>query len=348
VIDLAFAIPGDIDSPTGGYVYDREVLARLPTMGIAARHLPLPGGFPAPSRADIEGARRALLAVPAATVLLIDGLAYGAMPAALISEIRQPIVALVHHPLGCEPGLPPARACELVTREREALSFARHVVVTSGATKRLLAAEFAVPSDGISVAEPGTYRAERAMGTGDPLQLLAVGTVAPGKGYGVLVAALASLRDVDWRLTIAGSLERDPAEAARVRNAIVAHDLAHRIMLVGTLPRDRLDQLYARADLFVMATLFEGYGMVLAEAMARGLPIVSTTGGAAAETVPDAAALKVPPGDAAALGGAIRRMLDDVGLRRDLAEASWTAGQKLPRWCNTARIVASVIEKVRS
>jgi glycosyltransferase involved in cell wall biosynthesis len=346
VIDLAFAIPGDIGSPTGGYIYDREILARLPSMGIAARHLELPGSFPAPLPADLEATRRALRALPAATVLLIDGLAYGAMPAALLAQIRQPIVALVHHPLGYEPGLSPKRVCELVARERAALTFARHVVVTSAATKRLLAAEFAVPSAGITVAEPGTDRAERATGTGDPLQLLAIGTVSPGKGYGVLVAALAALGDLDWRLTIAGSLERDRAEAALLRHAIAAQSLAHRVELVGALPRNRLDQLYARADLFVMATLFEGYGMVLAEAMARGLPIVSTTGGAAAETVPDEAAVKVAPGDAMALGYAIRRVATDAGLRRRLAEASWAAGQKLPRWSDTARIIGNVIEKV--
>ena len=87
--------------------------------------------------------------------------------------------------------------------------------------------------------------------------------------------------------------------------------------------------------------------MVLAEAMARGLPIVCTTGGAAAKTVPDAAAIKVAPGDVARSAPSRRpRACDDAALRRRIGEASWAAGQKLPRWEDTARTIAGVIGSV--
>ena len=115
---------------------------------------------------------------------------------------------------------------------------------------------------------------------------------------------------------------------------------------MGAVDEGRLADLYARADLFVTASLYEGYGMVLSEALARGLPIVTTTGGAAAETVPDRAALKVPPGDVSALATALGRAIGDATLRKQLADASWAAGQKLPRWEETARIVAGVIRSV--
>jgi glycosyltransferase involved in cell wall biosynthesis len=124
--------------------------------------------------------------------------------------------------------------------------------------------------------------------------------------------------------------------------------LGHRVTLLGAVDQQRLAELYAKADIFVMSSLYEGYGMVLGEAMARGLPIVCTTGGAAAETAPDAAAIKVPPGDEAALSAAIGRLLDDQGLRARTADAAWAAAQGLPRWEDTARRIANVIKGLGS
>ena len=154
------------------------------------------------------------------------------------------------------------------------------------------------------------------------------------------------MKDRDWRLTIAGPTDRSPQALAALHAAVRETGLADRITLVGAVAQERLAELYASADAFLLPSLYEGYGMVLAEAMARGLPIVCTTGGAAAETAPDAAAIKVPPGDEAALTAAIRRLLDEPDLRRRLADASWAAGQKLPRWEDTARTIAGVIKEL--
>src|SRR5690606_15828103 len=141
----------------------------LPQLGVRARHFPLPGSFPDPTPGDLAETQRLLAALPSDTVIFIDGLAFGAMPADVISTVRAPIVALVHHPLGYEPGLSEQRARELNELEKRALAFARRVVVSSDFTKRLLASEFDVPVDIITVAEPGTDPAERARGTGNPL-----------------------------------------------------------------------------------------------------------------------------------------------------------------------------------
>jgi glycosyltransferase involved in cell wall biosynthesis len=341
---LAFAIPGDIGLPTGGYAYDRHVLALLPAHGIEARHLPLPGSFPFPAATDIAETERLLMAAPADVVLLIDGLALGAMPAALVARVRQPVVALCHHPLALESGLSEDRARALYGSERAALALARHVVVTSPSTARILAADFGVAVERITVAEPGTEPAPRAARAGDPVELLAVGSVVPRKGYDVLVRALAALRERRWRSRIAGAI-RDSRTAVQLEAQIRDAELSDRIELLEAVASAELAELYAAADIFVMPSLFEGYGMALAEAMARGLPIVCTTGGAAAETVPDAAAIKVPPGDVAALGSALARVLDDKTLRDALSDASWAAGQRLPRWSDTARIIAGVIGK---
>ncbi|MEQ1710927.1 MAG: glycosyltransferase family 4 protein, partial [Hyphomicrobium sp.] len=280
-------------------------------------------------------------------VLLIDGLAYGAFPEALIRDLLaepgREIVALVHHPVGFETGLGEVRAEELIATERAALALARHVVVTSRATKRTLERDFDVPVKKITVAEPGTDPALRASGTGMPMQILTVGAVSTRKAYDILVRALAPLADHDWRLIIAGATDRDPAAVEVLEGQIAASGLGDRIRLAGKVVPATLERFYDSTDLFVMPSLYEGYGMVLAEAMARGLPIVCTTGGAAADTVPDAAALKVAPGDPQALGDAIRRALDDRKLRSRLADAAWDAGRTLPTWNETARRIAATV-----
>jgi glycosyltransferase involved in cell wall biosynthesis len=340
-LPAAFAVPGALDTPTGGYAYAREILARLPAHGIAASLVRLPDAFPDPRETDLVETARLLADLPPEAALLVDGLAYGAIPAATIDALARPIVALCHHPLGLEAGLAPDRAAALVASERAALARAVRVVVTSPATAATLVRDFAVPEGRIVVAEPGTAPAARATGSpaGAPPALLAIGAISPRKGYDVLIAALARLSDRDWTLTIAGPTNRDPATVAALRAQAAQAGLAERIRFAGAVDDATRDALYAGADLFVSSSLYEGYGMVLAEALARGLPLVASTGGAAADTVPDAAALKVPPGDVAALAAALARALDDPDLRARLAEASFAAGRRLPTWDDaTARI----------
>ena len=342
----AFAIPGDIDLPTGGYMYDRRVLALLPQFGVAARHLELPGSFPEPTQADLAETERILAGVADGTVLSSMALPTAPCLLDLIERVRAPIIALVHHPLCLEAGLSEARQKHLRELETAALALAKRVVVTSAATARTLHADFGVEAGKTTVAEPGTDPAQRARGSAGSLQLLSVGSIVPRKAYDILVRALAPLRDRDWQLTIAGATDRSPEALAALHADMRATGLQDRVILAGAVAPERLTDMYASADVFLLPSLYEGYGMVLAEAMARGLPIVCTTGGAAAETVPDAAAIKVPPGDESALTDAIRRLLDEPDLRRRLADASWAAGQKLPRWEDTARTIAGVIEEL--
>src|SRR5262245_17897454 len=153
---VVFAIPGDINLPTGGYTYDRRVLALLPQLGVTARHLELPAGYPAPSAADLEATARAFAETPKGSVLMVDGLAYGAMPVDVVQRAAAPIIALVHHPLCLETGISAARAKELRTSEIAALALARRVVVTSRTTAQTLLEEFAVAPDKLTIAEPGT------------------------------------------------------------------------------------------------------------------------------------------------------------------------------------------------
>ncbi|KAB2919467.1 MAG: glycosyltransferase family 4 protein [Hyphomicrobiaceae bacterium] len=346
MIPAAFAIPGDIDLPTGGYTYDRRVLALLPSFGVAARHVALPGSFPEPTPGDLAVTAGILSAVAPGEPLIIDGLAYGAMPADLIKDLRAPIIALVHHPLCLEAGLAEPRRRQLYASEKAALALARRIVTVSRATAETLASDFGVPASQMTVAEPGTDRADRAAGGNRPLRLLAVGSVVPRKAYDILVCALAPLKDHDWRLSIVGATDRSTEALAALHAAMRDTGLADRVTIAGPVNQDALAEHYAAADAFLMPSLYEGYGMVLAEAMARGLPIVCTTGGAAADTAPDDAAIKVPPGDAGALSAAIGRVLSDASLRRSMSDASWAAGQKLPGWGDTAGKIAAVIKEV--
>jgi len=340
---IVFAIPGDIDLPTGGYGYDRRMLREWREAGIEAQHLALPGGFPFPTEADLALTETLLATTVAGDILLIDGLAFGAFPEALAARFSDRVVALVHHPLALETGLAPAQVEALRLSERAALRHARGVVASSHSTARTLAADFGVAAERIAVAEPGVDPARRATGgvSDGPLQLTAVGSLIPRKGYDVLVEALSRIVDRDWRLTIAGSPDYAPATATTLRAQIDKVGLADRILLAGAATPEQLDELYGRTDLFVMPSLYEGYGMVLTEALARGLPIVCTLSGAGADALPDEAALKVPPGDAAALAKALARLIDAPAERRARADAAWTAAGDLPRWHDTAQIVAA-------
>jgi len=347
---IAFAIPGDIHAPTGGYGYDRRLLREWQEAGIEARHIALPGSFPFPTEADLATTERLLAATAPDDVLLVDGLAFGAFPEALAARFADRLVALVHHPLALETGLKPEAADALRRSERLALARARTIVASSPTTRATLEAEFGVPASEIVVAAPGCDPAPRASGSHDgaPLRLLAVGSLIPRKGYGHLVEAAAAIADRPWTLTIAGSPDHAPATAAQLRSVIARTGLADRIVLAGAVGPDKLAQLYDEANLFVMPSLYEGYGMVLTEALARGLPIVTTLSGAGAEALPDAAALKVPPGDAAALAKALARLIDAPAERRQRADAAWAAAGDLPRWSETARIVAEACLRDRA
>lgn len=345
--EAAFAIPGDLKATTGGYAYDRRVIELLPAFGVPVSVLSLPGSFPNPDKNDLDETRRILETRRTDSVLLVDGLAFGAFPDEILSGIRGRVIGLVHHPLFLETGLPHARKVELKADEERALQRANHIIVTSRATKRVLTEHMAITPDKITIAEPGTDPAQRATGTGAPLQILAVGAVMPRKGYDLLVEALAPLDTLDWRLTIAGALDRHPQAVEAVQNAISKHGLEDRVTLAGKVVPATLERFYDSADLFVSASLFEGYGMVLAEAMARGLPIVLAAGGAAADTAGEAAALHVEAGNVGQLTSALQRALTDKKLRDRLADAAWEAGRTLPTWHETARRIAAVILGLR-
>jgi glycosyltransferase involved in cell wall biosynthesis len=337
-----FAIPGDPETPTGGYVYDAAVRAAAGSAGMDLPLLALPGGFPDPSP-DALAETLALLA-RADAPLLIDGLALGVLPAAAIRALSVPVIAMHHHPLGLETGLPPARSAALIAAEAEALAACVHVIATSRTTADTLTARLAVSAGKITVAAPGLFRAPAAPRVGRPPLILGVGTISRRKGWDVLAGALALMTDRAWTCTIVGPDDRDPDAAAALRAQIAAAGFGVRMRVTGAMPADALFAAYQGADIFCLPSRYEGYGMVAAEAMAHGLPVVVSAAGALPEAVGDAGLL-VPPDDAPALAASLTRLLDDRAEADRRAAASHARAQSLPGWDVTARIISDALHK---
>ena len=342
---FAFAVPGDLATPTGGYAYDRRIIAELKTLGWTIDVIDLGDGYPRPDAAN-RAALPLLSRMPQGQPIVIDGLAFGVLPAAAASlHQRNPLIALVHQPLALESGLSLADANKFRASERAALEFARRVIATSPSTAKLLTMDYGVPAEHITVARPGTDPVAPAVGSRDGVvRLLAVGSVVPGKGYDVLIAALTTLTDLPWQLTIAGDTGRDRATAAKIEDDIARFKLTDRIALLGAVAPARLAELYRAADLFVLASRFESYGMAYAEAIAYGLPTIGTTAGAIPETLPGESAILVKPDDAAALADALRRLIADSNERQKIASAARAAAVHLPTWRDSAALFAGAIE----
>ncbi len=373
-------IPGDLDSPTGGYRYDRRILEGLSALGWRFRHCPLDASFPLPTPAALAEAGRVLAAIPDGGLVLVDGLAYGAIPDLAEAEGRRlRLVALVHHPLALETGLSPDRAAALRHSEIRALAQARLILVTSPFTARLLtgAEGWGVAMDRVRVVEPGVepvlapggglhhpeggQAVSPTLGRGAgitmisgglpptprPLRLLCVASLTPRKGHDLLLRALAGLTASPWHLDCIGSLDLDPAWARELFRWRDTWGLAGRVSFHGPLAAEDLGRHYGAADLFVLPSRFEGYGMVCAEALAHGLPILTTRAGALVDTVPPEAGLLVPPDDLPALQEALGRLLADEALRRRLTAGARAAALRLPTWEQSASAFSAALMAVR-
>nr|WP_272213687.1 glycosyltransferase family 4 protein [Marinicella sp. W31]MDC2879642.1 glycosyltransferase family 4 protein [Marinicella sp. W31] len=342
---LVFAFPGSLDLKTGGYGYDRRLIAALEASGWQVTLMPLGDGFPYPDGPVLKTAEEGLSAVPDGALILIDGLAFGVLDEWAAREGRRlNIVALVHHPLSLETGLSPERVTALRRSETRALGHARHIIVTSPQTARELVAGFCVDVENITIAVPGTDRVSPAAGSNGPPHILSVGTLTQRKGHDVLIAALKQVEDLAWTATIAGSQRLDADTASKIEQQIRASGLGDRVNLAGSV--EDTGVLFAGADLFALASRYEGYGMVFAEALAHGLPIVGCRTGAVPDVVPDDAGILVPVDDVRAFANALRRFLIDPKRRLEKAVGAQRAGALLPGWAETGCIVSDVLEEI--
>ena len=334
---VAVIVPGRLATRTGGYEYDRRMVAGLRARGWRVDVHELDEGFPHPTAAALKHAAGVMASLPDGATMLVDGLAFGAMAAEVEREAtRLRLVALVHLPLALAFGLAPDVSARFEAGERRALAAAASAVVTGRTTADVLAS-YGMSRDRIFVVEPGTDRGPIARGSGRtsrdrPLHLITVAALTPGKGHDILIHALSHVSVRPWRLTCAGSLDRDRATADRVRALIVRFGLEDRVSLAGELDAGALAACYDSADVFVLPTLGETYGMAVAEALSHGLPVVSTCTGAIADLVGDEAGLVVAPGDAQAVAGALSLMLADRGVRERFAAGARRVRDRLPSW----------------
>jgi glycosyltransferase involved in cell wall biosynthesis len=342
---VVFAVPGELTIPTGGFTYDRRIIAELRTLDWHVEVINLGDGFPHPAPDTRASALMLLAALPPDDPIVIDGLALGALPevAAALNSSHD-LIALVHHPLALEAGLPPQEADALRTSERRALADVQRVIVTSAFTARLISSDYGMPLERVTVVRPGNDRVAPAhCSNSDATSLLAVGALVPRKGYDVLITALASLRDLPWRATVVGDCTRDIRTAAALKAEVRRLALEQQVTFAGAVSAEHLASLYAAADLFVLASRFEGYGMAFAEAIAYGLPVVGTTAGAIVETVPAGTGILVSPDDVAALSAALRQVIVDTGLRQRLAMCARAFAAELPTWRQSAELFSQTI-----
>jgi glycosyltransferase involved in cell wall biosynthesis len=334
---LHFIVPAGIDDPTrpsGGNAYDRRARDGLAVAGWTVLMHEVSG--PHAVLAD------ALARIPDGSVVLLDGLVASPAPDVLLPQSRRlRLVVLVHMPLGQDgPD----------EREAAALSAATSVITTSAWARQALLDRYELPGERVHVAEPGVEAAELVPGTATGESLLSVAAVIPGKGHDVLLDALATLNGRRWRCRCVGALERDPAYVATLRRRALDRGMDGRMRFSGALAEDDLARSYRAADLLVLPSRSETYGMVVTEALARGIPVVAAEVGGVSEAMGHGArgtrpGLLVPGDDPAALGDALRDWLEDPGLRRRLRRAARERRESLPAWSATTAALADVLER---
>ncbi|MCA4904816.1 MAG: glycosyltransferase family 4 protein [Rhodocyclaceae bacterium] len=346
-------VPGALDQFTGGYLFDRRVVDGLRASGRSVRVVELPGAYPDADAAARAAATDALHALPDGSLAVIDGLALPGFADCLQAEAKRlRLLGFIHHPLSLETGIAPAMAERMAGIERRLWPMLRGLLCPSAHTARCLA-DAGVDAARIAVTPPGTERPPEdavhqlaGAGDGGTLRLLSIGSVVPRKGHRLLVEALAGLKALPWRLNCIGSTERDLAAVAGVRAAIASHGLDGRVALAGEVGPDALREAWHDADVFVLPSSHEGYGMAYAEAMARGLPVIGTTAGAIPDTVPETAGLLVEAGDVDALRIALERLMVDAALRQQLAAGALEAAAALPDWPTAVRHWADAADRL--
>ena len=338
IAPAGFEDPGQ---PTGGNIYDRRVCAGLDEAGWEVLVATVATAWPVPDPGALADLARAVSAIPDGETVLIDGLIASPAAAQLLPHAgRIPMTVLLHMPLA-------HHDASAERSERAVLRAAAGVVVTSEWTRQQVLTRYAIPACRVHVARPG---ADRVATPARPVRghLICVGVLGPHKGQDLLVEALAGLADRDWHCVLAGSPDRDPDFVGRLRTRITSLGYDHRVRLSGVLTGAALSHAYTTADLLVVPSRSETYGMTVTEALAHGLPVMAAAVGGLPEALGSTAdgtrpGQLIPPGDAAALAGALGDWLGDERHRDRLRAAARARRSTLHGWDQTTQQIANAL-----
>lgn len=344
--DCHFLVPGALARPTGGSRYDRTIIAGLRAAGRSVWVDELPGRYPDADATARQAVATALSRLPSGQRVIVDGLVLGGLERVFARHAgRLRVDALIHHPIADETGIEADRARQWITDEARAIALAERVITTSAFTAQRLSA-LGIHDGGVHVVPPGcTPRPLAAGSPGDTPTLLCVASLTPRKAQHHLLNALSRLVDRPWHCRLVGTTDLNPDYAAAIAAQRDRLGLADRVELCGAIDHQQLDAAYRAADLFILPSVYEGFGMVISEAVAYGLPIVTTTGGALATTLPPGAGIAVPPDDVEALTTELADLLDRPERRQALARGARHARNQLNDWDQSIADFIDILEE---
>lgn len=335
---ILFVIPGDINLPTGGYRYDRHIIDEWRKIGQHVELISLEGNYPFPLEQEKQDALNAIEHFPPADIAVVDGLLGGASPLFLKSlSTKMPVVSLLHHPLCLENGLSEEKAQALKESEKSGLSWVKAVITTSDTTTETVKTLFNFDPAKVHTVLPGVNRPDdislnKADEVSQTVKLICVASVIPRKSHRILLEALSQLPNLDWHLDCYGSTQFDEVLYKSLENFIRDNGLSQKVTFHGAVEDQTIEEAYASSDIFVLPSQYEGYGMVYAEAIVRGLPVIGTTGGAIAKTVPLSCGILVEPENTEELKQALEKLIKDKPLRLQYKQNAIRAEPEFPTW----------------
>ena len=161
-----------------------------------------------------------------------------------------------------------------------------------------------------------------------------------------MLLALEMIKHLDWQLDCIGSTAFDETLFAELQALCKQKELDAKVRFHGDVSEDVLNSFYKRADLFVLPSLFEGYGMAYAEAIVRGIPVIGTTTGAIPETVPSTCGILVEPSNVNALAKALESLICDDVLRTQYRNGTLAAEPNFPTWQSSAKQFAEILKDI--